>query len=299
MNILEFVSALEALAPSIEYCVRDKAKLAARFGLDPPPPSRLPDDVQRTWIPDRGIDGYMAQQILSDPLIAEQSFADYAFTAASIFAAEQISVRSGIFSRRLDSEYACFAFRSFEPSLKRIIQAVRYVPLVLDWWPLSEKQKADYMETAARHILLLDQRAPVEQSLHILSISDSESEAHEVRVGLKPNQCLPMVQAKIGLLVMSKFGKASDYILAFDRLKPKFSEQITIMIYDRRAILDQCYLPLTLQNTWRGIAIKHLSYQSDFRQDDYALMVLQASFTYTGESYFIHSTGNINASSSS
>jgi hypothetical protein len=229
------------------------------------------------------MDGYMARHILSDPNIAKETFADYAFTASAIFAAQQVALRSGHTTRCLDTEYPYFIFRSLDPCLRRIVSALDCTPLSINLWsenpPVGEEK-----EFLAKLLVTLEGRTVrtmgLEQIFQLFECSENTEGVRETRARLFQVES-PPPQGKIGILVMGKFGHAKDYILAFDRLKSRLSELAVVLIYDKRSVVDLCWPALASIHPWRGMALKHLAYQKDLYQDDYVLAALQANFVYS------------------
>jgi len=279
MDILEFIGGLEALSKKYIKLTRDKTALATSFGLETLP-SSLPYDVEQTRIPNRALDGYITKHILSDPKIAQESFADFAFTASCIFAAQQVAMRSGYITRMLDLEYPCFIFRSLDPCIMRIMLALHNLPLVIDWWSRGtstaeqDKIRDDLLGLFASRI---NKANPIEQIVQTFSCSEDRSEIKEEQITLFETKSISP-RGKIGLLTMSKLGTVDDYILAFNHFKSNLSEVAVVVIYDKRFVIDQCVSTLIHLNSWRGIALKHLSYSENVDRNDYALVALKTNF---------------------
>ena len=292
MNILEFIGSLEALPASLVAFSRDKSELATQFGLANAPQT-LPYDVVQTRILDRAMDGFMAQQILGDPTIAQESFSDYAFVASAIFAAQQVAMRSGLDTRFLKTEYPFFVSQQLDKSLIRILKALNYVPLVVNWWVRSltpqnyDAEIVQMLELFNSRVIKLNSIGEnvvrhIEQALQILSVSEDASTLRFQRAALTPFDGV-ITDGKIGLLVMPKFGNSADYSFMFSRLKPRLSEEAVVLIYDKRRIVDDCCSTLVAMHQWRGIALKHLAYQKKLSPDDYAILALQANYIPCGD----------------
>jgi len=288
MNILEFISSLEALPQQLRVHARDKIKLANAFGLENPPLS-VPYDVAQTYIPNRAMDGFMAQKILGDPTIAKEPFAHYAFIASAIFASQQVALRSGITERLIRNEYPVFVYRNLDETIVRIVSALDYVPLIVEWW----QQKKETFEDAGVILRLLNffksriktltpfgvaLNKQVEQAFLIVSYEDSEN-PNPVRAVIQPHEHMA-VDGGIGLLVMPLYGNTTDYIRVFERAKKRLTQQAVILIYDKRPIVDDCYFVLSAKYAWHGATIKHLTYNSQGTNEDYSLLALQVNYFY-------------------
>jgi hypothetical protein len=77
---------------------------------------------------------------------------------------------------------------------------------------------------------------------------------------------------------MSGLLDADNYIQAFDSLQSRLSEVAVVLIYARRAILDECCSLIVSKPIWRGVVVKHLAYQKELLATDFALLALQANF---------------------
>jgi hypothetical protein len=285
MNILEFIGSLEAIPFQIQQYARDKDELALRFGLNKVPTS-LPIDVNLTRIPDQALDGYFARLLLSDPTISQENFAHYAFTISAIFAAQQLAIRSGADTRLLDIEYPVFVSKTLDAKLMRIVSALNYIPLIINWWQKEESEPKDNDHIAQllkkfkeREISLTPAGEmvdrPIQQILQTLSFDANGR--YKCR-GVYATQDEPIIKkGAVGLLVMADYGNAEDYTKIFELFSKRFCSQITVLIYDKRTVVDACLKNLIDKHLWRGMALKHLTYRKTLQSHHYTLLALQSN----------------------
>ena len=279
MNILEFIGELEALPPQVRQFAREKHRLAAEFAAENLA-SSFPLDVNGTRIPDQALDGYFAQKILTDPSISKEQFADYAFMASTIFASHQAAMRTGFVDRPLFGEHAFYLTRTIKPCWPRLLNILDTIPMVLSWWPKGSETHAQAVNVL-KMVQVMEGRKTkspyIQQVMQSFSCGMGGHAPEEVPISIVKSAS-DLIRGKIGLLVMSDLLEVGDYVAAFRCLKPRFSDLVTVMIYDKRPVVDLCLTALSSMNGWRGIALKHLAYQHELKHDDYALLALQANF---------------------
>jgi hypothetical protein len=287
MDLLSFLGALEAVPPDMaRHLVRDKIALARRYGLVFDCEPDLPDDVARTRIPDSALDGYMASRFLVDPTLGEGAFAHYAFSCAALFAANEMALRAGVVARRFQREYSFFLTRSLSPWWTRVIAALDYAPLVFALWaddlsrpPFAQNDILPVLKT----MLAREAQSGVEQCVQLINIARDRPTVLEGRLADVRKRGV-VAEGKIGLLTVGLLDDVDDYLLAFDRLRPRFSPCVTLLVYDRRPVVEACLSRLlAMDSRWRGVALKVLAYERPMGDAPYALAALRAELAMPWE----------------